>query len=417
MASDMLSQEEINALLSGVVNNDAQDVQEEETNNNVVDAFTDMEKDAIGEIGNISMGSAATTLFTLLSQRVEITTPTVKQTTISKIAERYPVPFVSVYIKYSVGIDGMNLLILKEDDVKVITSLMLGGDGVSDLPEDLTEMHLSAISEAMNQMMGAASTSLSEMLGGKIDITPPIVSRVHLQGDRLDPDVIDPYQEIMCTSFRMKVGNLIDSEIMQILPIEFARKLIDKIMGNTGMSEDSLDQAAETVQEQPQPQVQQAPEPMPQVAQNTQVAMPPQEQYQAPQGQYYQAPPQQYYQAPPQMQYEQMPVQQSVRVQQAQFSSFDSLAMSNIQVPENMDLIKDVMLQITVELGKTVKPINEILDFKPGSVLELDKVVGESLDILANGKKIATGEVVVIDENYGIRITDIVKPDKRLQSL
>ena len=294
---------------------------------------------------------------------------------------------------------------------------MLGGDGVSDLPEDRTEMDLSAISEAMNQMMGAASTSLSEMLGGKIDITPPIVSRVHLQGDRLDPDVIDPYQEIMCTSFRMKVGNLIDSEIMQILPIEFARKLIDKIMGNTGMSEDSLDQATETVQEQPQPQVQQAPEPMPQVAQNPQVAMPPQEQYQAPQGQYYQAPPQQYYQAPPQMQYEQMPVQQSVRVQQAQFSSFDSLAMSNIQVPENMDLIKDVMLQITVELGKTVKPINEILDFKPGSVLELDKVVGESLDILANGKKIATGEVVVIDENYGIRITDIVKPDKRLQSL
>ncbi len=405
MANDMLSQEEINALLSGVVNNDTSDVQDVEKNDDIIDAFTDMEKDAIGEIGNISMGSAATTLFTLLSQRVEITTPTVKQTTIAKIAENYPLPFVSVFIKYSVGIDGMNLLILKEDDVKIITSLMLGGDGVSDLPEDLTEMHLSAISEAMNQMMGAASTSLSEMLGGKIDITPPKVSRVNFKGDRLDPDILDPTQEIMCTSFRMRVGNLIDSEIMQILPIEFARKLIDKIMGGAGMSEEE----EQVTQEQAPQAVQEVPQATP--------VMPPQEQYQAAPQQYYQAPPPQYYQAPPQMQYEQMPPQPSVRVQQAQFSSFDSLATTNIQVPENMDLIKDVMLQITVELGKTVKPINEILDFKPGSVLELDKVVGESLDILANGKKIATGEVVVIDENYGIRITDIVKPDKRLQSL
>lgn len=408
MANDMLSQEEINALLSGVVNNDTSDVQDVEKNDDIIDAFTDMEKDAIGEIGNISMGSAATTLFTLLSQRVEITTPTVKQTTIAKIAENYPLPFVSVFIKYSVGIDGMNLLILKEDDVKIITSLMLGGDGVSDLPEDLTEMHLSAISEAMNQMMGAASTSLSEMLGGKIDITPPKVSRVNFKGDRLDPDILDPTQEIMCTSFRMRVGNLIDSEIMQILPIEFARKLIDKIMGGAGMSEEE-----EQVTQEQAPQSAQAVQEVPQAT----PVMPPQEQYQAAPQQYYQAPPPQYYQAPPQMQYEQMPPQPSVRVQQAQFSSFDSLATTNIQVPENMDLIKDVMLQITVELGKTVKPINEILDFKPGSVLELDKVVGESLDILANGKKIATGEVVVIDENYGIRITDIVKPDKRLQSL
>ena len=408
MANDMLSQEEINALLSGVVNNDTSDVQDVEKNDDIIDAFTDMEKDAIGEIGNISMGSAATTLFTLLSQRVEITTPTVKQTTIAKIAENYPLPFVSVFIKYSVGIDGMNLLILKEDDVKIITSLMIGGDVLSDLPEDLTEMHLSAISEAMNQMMGAASTSLSEMLGGKIDITPPKVSRVNFKGDRLDPDILDPTQEIMCTSFRMRVGNLIDSEIMQILPIEFARKLIDKIMGGAGMSEEE-----EQVTQEQAPQAAQAVQEVPQAT----PVMPPQEQYQAAPQQYYQAPPPQYYQAPPQMQYEQMPPQPSVRVQQAQFSSFDSLATTNIQVPENMDLIKDVMLQITVELGKTVKPINEILDFKPGSVLELDKVVGESLDILANGKKIATGEVVVIDENYGIRITDIVKPDKRLQSL
>lgn len=404
MMSDMLSQEEINALLNGsAIGGDStssiDDVTQEE-------AFNDMEKDALGEIGNISMGSAATTLFTLLSQKVDITTPTVRQTNITEVASSYALPFVSVFIKYSVGIDGMNLLILKEEDVKVITSLMLGGDGKSDLPEELTEMHLSAISEAMNQMMGAASTSLSEMLGGKIDITPPKVNRVVMQDDRLDPEILDPNEEIMCTSFRMKVGDLIDSEIMQILPIDFARVLIDKIMGIDYTEEEAVE---EVVQPQATPQVAPAPPPMPapQAVPVQQPMMQPQMDMSMMQQPYYQQP--QYAPMPP--------MAPPIQVQQAQFSSFDSLQNSNIQVPENMDLIKDVMLQITVELGKTVKPISEILDFKPGSILELDKVVGEALDILANGRKIATGEVVVIDENYGIRITDIVKPDKRLQSI
>lgn len=402
MMSDMLSQEEINALLNGATTSGDDSSASEESTVMVEEAFNDMEKDALGEIGNISMGSAATTLFTLLGQKVDITTPNVRQTNITKLAESYPIPFVSVYIRYSVGIDGMNLLILKEEDVKIITSLMLGGDGQTDIPEELTEMHLSAISEAMNQMMGAASTSLSEMLGGKIDITPPKVNRVTFKEDRLDPEILDPEQEIMCTSFRMKVGELIDSEIMQILPIDFARVLIDRIMGG------------EEPEMEPEP-VQVAPEPMPAPAPQPQMQAEP---VAAQQMQPQMAQPQMMDMSMMQPQYVQAPMMPPpIQVQQAQFSSFDALNNSNIQVPENMDLIKDVMLQITVELGKTVKPISEILDFKPGSILELDKVVGESLDILANGKKIAKGEVVVIDENYGIRITDIVKPDKRLQSL
>lgn len=401
MMSDMLSQEEINALLNGTANADIQESSDTVDDEPRQEAFNEIERDALGEIGNISMGSAATTLFTLLSQKVEITTPKVRQTNITEVASNYSLPFVSVFIKYSVGIDGVNLLILKEEDVKIITSLMLGGDGQSDLPEELTEMHLSAISEAMNQMMGAASTSLSEMLGGKIDITPPKVNRVVRQGDRLNPEILSPNEEIMCTSFRMKVGDLIDSEIMQILPIDFARVLIDKIMGNDYSEEEVVE---ETVQEPVQAQQpEQAPPPPP----VQQPMMQPQMDPTMMQQPYY-----------PQPQYAPMPqMAPPIQVQQAQFSSFDSLQSRNIQVPENMDLIKDVMLQITVELGKTVKPISEILDFKPGSILELDKVVGESLDILANGRKIATGEVVVIDENYGIRITDIVKPDKRLQSI
>ena len=409
MMSDMLSQEEINALLNGTANADTQESSDVADDEPKQEAFNEIERDALGEIGNISMGSAATTLFTLLSQKVEITTPKVRQTNITEVASNYSLPFVSVFIKYSVGIDGVNLLILKEEDVKIITSLMLGGDGQSDLPEELTEMHLSAISEAMNQMMGAASTSLSEMLGGKIDITPPKVNRVVRQGDRLNPEILSPDEEIMCTSFRMKVGDLIDSEIMQILPIDFARVLIDKIMGNDYSEEEVVEEAVqEPVQAQQAQQVEQAlpPTPVQQPAMQ-QSMMQPQMDPTMMQQPYY-----------PQPQYAPMPqMAPPIQVQQAQFSSFDSLQSRNIQVPENMDLIKDVMLQITVELGKTVKPISEILDFKPGSILELDKVVGESLDILANGRKIATGEVVVIDENYGIRITDIVKPDKRLQSI
>lgn len=393
MMNDMLSQEEINALLNGVANSEPQE-------ENINDDFDDIEKDTLGEIGNISMGSAATTLFTLLNHKVEITTPSVRQTTVGEIAKNYPLPFVSVYIKYSMGIDGMNLLILKEDDVKVITSLMLGGDGVSDIPKELTEMHLSAISEAMNQMMGAASTSLSEMIGGKIDITPPKVTRVNFQGDRLDPEIIDPNQEIICTSFTMRVGNIIDSEIMQILPIDFAKRLVNKMM--TGEFDEVVEEKNEVQVAEEMPKVE---EKIEQVPVNTEKVEQPQMQYN------YSAP--QYQMPPPQN----VQVQNPVRVQPAQFASFDPNVVRDFQVPENIDLIKDVMLQITVELGKTVKPIDEILDFKPGSILELDKLVGESLDILANGKKIAMGEVVVIDENYGIRITDIVKSEKRLQSL
>ena len=188
---------------------------------------------------------------------------------------------------------------------------------------------------------------------------------------------------------------------MQILPVDFAKELVGKMIGVP--VEDDVPVKEETIPMQPEP-----------VQASEQAVMQP-------------PPPQQevnnYAQTPvmqPQMDYgyqQTAPVQNYVKVQPAQFSSFDSSAARQMQVPENIDIIKDVMLQITVELGKTVKPIDEILDFKPGSVLELDKVVGESLDILANGKKIAMGEVVVIDENYGIRITDIVKPDKRLQSL
>lgn len=417
--SDMLSQEEINALLAGGNKSDtssegqAQENQAVDVQNNTVssinevqfeDALSDIEKDAIGEIGNISMGSAATTMFTLLQNRVEITTPRVMQTTIAEIAKKYPIPFISVFVRYSVGINGTNLLILKEDDVKIITSLMMGGDGKSDLPDELTELHLSAISEAMNQMMGASATSLAEMIDKKVDITPPVVNKVSLENGKLDPGDIDINEPVICTAFDMTIGDIIDSEIMQILPIDFAKLLVETMMGGKSSKAEEKPEPKQEIPPQSDNQINQEPsyqippQVQPQPMQQPQPQMPPQ-----PQGMpMYQEP---YYRQP----------QPQVQVQPVQFSNFDANMYQDARLPENIDLIKDVMLKITVELGKTVRPINEILDFKPGSIIELDKLVGESLDILANGKKIAMGEVVVIDENYGMRITDIVKQEKKGQ--
>ncbi|MBP2026408.1 flagellar motor switch protein FliN/FliY [Acetoanaerobium pronyense] len=390
MRNDMLSQEEIDSLLKG-------GPQEEEVTK--TSALNDIEIDALGEIGNINMGTAATTLFTLLGHKVQITTPSVEETTISDIASSYPIPFVSVQVNYRIGIEGMNLLILKEDDVKIITSLMLGGDGKSDIPEELNDIHLSAISEAMNQMVGSSSTSLAEMLGKKIDITPPVVSKVNLaEGGGLDPELLSAKEPIICTSFKMTIGDLIDSTIMQIMPIDFAKGLVNGML--YGSDEPEIQQELKVEEPTTMPK---SPEQSAHRAESTyeREAEPEYDSYEAD----YESPRQDYVQ------------QNNVRVQPASFASFDAPTKRHGSVPENIDLIKDVLLKVTVELGKTTKSIDEILQLTPGSILELDRLVGEPLDIMVNGKKIAKGEVVVIDENYGIRVTDIIKAEKRLKSI
>ncbi|KXZ39778.1 flagellar motor switch protein FliN/FliY [Alkalithermobacter thermoalcaliphilus JW-YL-7 = DSM 7308] len=373
MMNDFLSQEEIDALLKGTMNMSSSDD----------DILSDIEKDALGEIGNISMGTAATTLSTLLYQRVNITTPKVDIVTIDDMAKQYSLPFVAVQVNYKEGLTGTNLLILKEEDVKIITSLMMGGDGVTNLPSELDDIHLSAISEAMNQMVGSSSTSISEMISKKIDISPPNVFKYNLGDENIELEYIKRNEKIVRVSFEMKIGNLIDSNIMQLLPIDFAKNLVNNMLYgesstsvsnlveennqynnlSSSLSEDisiDLDKSFEAKQQKPQ---------------------------------------------------------SNINVQPVKFESFDTPSTQSSSIPENISLIKDVFLKVTVELGRTKKSIDEILQFAPGTVIELDKLVGEPLDILVNGKKIAKGEVVVIDENYGIRITDIIKPEKRLRSI
>ncbi len=212
--ADMLSQEEIDALLKGTST-------ESDTNN---DILSDEEKDALGEVGNISMGTAATTLFTLLGQKVTITTPKISEIKVDDLSDYHTAPCVAVLIKYKEGIEGFNLLILKEKDVKIITDLMMGGDGTN-ISEELTDLHLSAISEAMNQMIGSACTSLSEMFKAKIDILPPEAYPINLADKNFGALSLDGNDIIVRIAFSMKVGSIIDSEIMQIIPVEYAKKI------------------------------------------------------------------------------------------------------------------------------------------------------------------------------------------------
>ena len=391
----MLSQEEINALLAGANVDGLADA-----NTDGEETLTDEQKDAIGEISNISMGTAATTLSTLLNQTVNITTPKVTYMNWQELADSYDKPCVFLQISYTAGLEGNNVLVLKERDVKIITDLMMGGPGnVSDEP--IGELHLSAIGEAMNQMMGSAATSMSSMLGKKIDISPPVANLVDLNdSNKKDiPEFLE--KRFVKVSFRMTIGTLIDSEIMQLYPFDFARHLYETFMHDavSGMTTSTKEAQPEQQASEPAPQPQpvQQPTPQPQPVQQPAGAVPPQGYAMPPQG--YAMPPQGY--AMPSQNYE------NVNVQPASFQPFTG--GNALPGHENIDLIMDVPLEVTVELGRTTKSIKEILEFAPGTIVELNKIAGEPIDVLVNGKYVAKGEVVVIEESFGVKITEIVK--------
>lgn len=386
MDSGVLSQEEINALLD---NPDALDSE----------ILTEKDKDSIGEVANISMGTAATTLFSLVNLKVEISTPVVTASTWDDIVSEYERPCVFIRMSYTVGLDGSNILILKEHDVKVITDLMIGGDGTN-TDGELGELHLSAISEAMNQMMGSSATSLSSMLSKTIDISPPMADLVDLN-ESVDEGEIDKFLtgKFVRISFKMKIGDLVDSQIMQLYPFSFAREMCDSYAKTmevdteeVSASDDVQSEGAES-SGQDASQQQAMPEMDMEGMMNQQMMNP---QMMNPQ------------MMNPQMMNQMMFQQQPVNVQPAQFSPFAGQFAAQF-AKENIDLIMDVPLEVTVELGRVSKSISEILDFAPGTIIELDRIAGEPIDVLVNGKFVAKGEVVVIEESFGVRITEIVK--------
>ncbi len=389
--NNMLSQEEIDALLGGTV-------EPVNSSSNSID-FTDEEKDTIGEVGNINMGTAATTLSMLLGQKVTITTPEVEILTLLELTKQYPIPFVAIDVKYREGLEGINLLILKVEDAGIITDLMMGGDGKTESYE-LTDLHLSAISEAMNQMVGSSSTSLSEMLNKKIDINPPNAFILDLTtGDLAQhfKDYTDYGDVFVKIAFKMVIGDLIDSKIMQIMPIEFAKAIVKGLLHSISGIDVGVDSNTDSIGINNVDAAVQQPQSMDSggVAGAEDI----------------------YSTEINNRNIEREIIQagstEKVNIRPVQFQSFDEPSMKG-EMPENIELIQDVPLKITVELGRAVKKISEILEFGPGTIVELDKLVGEPLDILVNGQHVAKGEVVVIDENYGIRITDIVSSVGRL---
>jgi len=411
--------------------------------------LTPEEIDVLGEVGNISMGAVATTMYSLLDRRVSITTPRVSVFDAKDVLSVYRIPFVVATIEYVEGISGTNLLVLKISDAALITDLLMGGEGVVEQPIELNEMHLSAMSEIMNQMMGASSTSLSKLLHVPVNISPPKSSQVDVGFDVTA--LLGDIDLVTKISFDMEIEGLLNSELIQLLPYElsrqFAKRFMDVGMGMPAEQATKLDAAPAAAPPTPAPQPSPAPVPAPAPAptpvptpaptpaqpQPAAQPYPAQEQQPAPQyppqypyDPYQQAPyppqyppPQAYPQQYPQAPYQQAPYQHAfpaqggtqpgrlVDVHQMQFQPFDTTMPIGEQ--KGIDLVYNIPLQVTVELGKTRKEISEILEFSTGTIIVLDKIAGDPVEIVVNGKLIARGEVVVIDENYGVRITDIIR--------
>ncbi|QNR21462.1 flagellar motor switch phosphatase FliY [Exiguobacterium sp. Helios] len=373
--SDMLSQDEIDALLRGTPS------AEEPTDTQSIDdlhQLDEMEIDALGEVGNISLGNSATALSALLNQKVEITTPHVRMITMEELRSRYPIPHVALRVGYTEGFKGENVLILTQRDASVIANLMMGGDGVVDESLEMEPIALSAVQEAMNQMMGAAATSMSTVFSMRIDISPPAVEVFDFSQEKSIVDSFSLWESMVIIEFDLKIGTLIDSKIVQLAPLEFSKQLIQKLF------------SASTTTTEPAPTAQvPTPEPV-------------REQPAAPQPQ-----PEPRYEAPPE--YKKEPV----GVSPVQFGQFSEVQQEG--PPGNIGMLYDVPLNVTVELGRTRRSVRDILELTQGSIIELDKLAGEPVDVFVNNTLIATGEVVVIEENFGVRITEIVNKKERLR--
>jgi flagellar motor switch protein FliN len=350
MSDGSLSQEEIDALVGGTAPDD----------------LTATERDALGEIGNICMSSSATALSSLLGHQVQITTPSVELVAEDLLRHDAARPAAVVVIEYTAGLDGRNVFILGTREAAVIADLMMGGDGTAPA-EELSELHVSAVAEAMNQMMGSAATAMAELLGVRVDISAPSVDIVDLSVDGV-PLGLDGDEPLVRVGFQLGVGDLVDTTLMQVMPVAFARALVGGLLEAQAAPADAAAPGPEPVAEAPAPGDDRRLRPVP------------------------------------------VPVAQPVS-----FPSLDDLPSA--PGGSDISLLLDVPLQVTVELGRTQMRIRNVLELVPGSIIELDKLAGEPVDVLVNGKQIARGEVVVIDEEFGVRITDVASQAKRLRGL
>lgn len=376
MSAEQLSQEEIDALLNGSTDSNEN---KNDSENNELDQQV---KDIIGEVGNISMSQAATTLSQLLNRTVQITTPRVSGVSLKKVVQECKIPKVVTTIGFKEGLVGNNILMIDVKDAIVIADLMMGNNGEDVDDKEFTELELSAVGEAMNQMIGSASTAMATMFNRKVDIFPPNVEKWESPDDAKLEEMTD--ENLICkVSFHLSVEGLLETEIMQILPLETVNEIADILLGdeaevihgretdsdtsekdssNTGASESTKNQRTNIDAEKNEAD------------------------------------------------------EKPISIQKPQFQELQE-NKSTASSPRNLDLIMDVPLDFSVVLGKSRKTIKDILSLGTGSVVELEKMTDEALEIYVNGKLIAEGEVVVINESFGIRITNILSKEQRIKHL
>jgi len=357
MDKPFLSQEEINALLGG----DNQ-VLDSVAENKESASLSPEEQDVLCEIGNISVGSSSTALSELLAQKVLINTPSLRFTTREEFQAGFDAPYLLVSVEYTSGIIGSNVIILKVQDAAIIANLMMGGDG-KNCSQKMDEITLSAVSEAMNQMIGFSATSMSEMFQRTVEISPPKVSLKNFDTDEIQLNVNEDIfsENLVVISFQLQIGELVKSEIMLIMNPDVAKQQVQILMSTSTVQDTTIYQDSTIYNEEKV--CHEDPTPL-------------------------------------------MQSSQTIRAE-------DNISINN----NNLNLILDIPLKLTVLLGRTKGKIADVLKLTQGSIVELDRLENEPVDILVSDILIAKGEVVVTKEYFGVRITDIVSPEHRIQSL
>ena len=345
--------------------------------------FSPMEIDAIGEIMNISLGSSATAVSNMLDHRVDITTPSVSVVPIEEFTLGELEPAIGIEIKYVSGLEGSNIMLLKRHDVKTIVEILMGTE-ISDEEFEFNDLTISAVCEVMNQMMGAASTALSDFLGRSVNISTPQSFTL----DDLDQFEREHFQYdsgmVVVAKFMLSIENVLKSEFVNVMSVDLARELI------AGFGVDLSDGEGKGAKSEEEVKPEHSNWRIRHFQQSS--ARP----YEAA-GQYMPAPPA--YAGEPRV----------INTKPVQLPPLDVADKIGQEQAQNLELIMSVPLEVSVEIGRTRRKVEDILTFSKGSLVVLDKLAGDQVDLFVNGLCVARGDVVVIDDNFGIRITEVLK--------
>ncbi len=378
MVDELLSQNEIDALLGGVSLDDGGDT-----------GLPSEDQEVLDEVGKVFSGALSDVAGMLTGKEVQTEVLSSEAISQKDYADSFEGARAFIYNLQCDGLDKADAaVVLSARSTLLLADLMMGGDG-KDLPEEVNDLYLSASQEGLSQVLGTAFTSVSGLLKGARFVPENASGKLSEEGwmpfaERAAEDTL------WAVRLNSSVADVGEMDFAFLMPLENASALAAKIR----------EVLAPPKEEQPAPAA--AASPPPQAAPQPQAAgggAPPMG---GGGGMPFGGSPQPVAAAP-------------VDVRSAEFSQFAPEGAPG--VPSNLGLILDIPVRVTVELGRTRKTVGEVLNLSPGSVVELDKLAGEPVDVLVNGKLVARGEVVVIDENFGIRVTEIVSRAERVKSV